>query len=204
MSLRYLMAGALLSLLGACAGSPSGDDFGGVPGALCGDPRLQGRSIGTLTGQWRECSVPGAVEVVSAAGVRISPPAKLNCRMARRLADWMENGMQIAAQRGRGQRIASIQTLGTYSCRRRNGLPSGRLSEHARANAIDIAGFSFADGLQVNVERGWRRPNEGRFLRELWRSACGRFGTVLGPDSDRFHYNHFHLDAAKVRSAYCR
>ncbi|MEO0720403.1 MAG: extensin family protein, partial [Pseudomonadota bacterium] len=203
---RSMIAVMAIALLGSCASSPSNraDTGPRVRGALCEDPRLQGRSIEPLTGQWSACTVRGAVMVTSASGVRINPPAKLNCAMARRVAGWLGNGVQVAAQRGRGQRIVAVRSLGSYSCRRRNGLATGRLSEHARANALDIAAFTFSDGLTVSVESGWRRPNEGRFLREVWRSACGPFGTVLGPDSDRFHYNHLHVDAARYPRPYCK
>jgi hypothetical protein len=45
---------------------------------------------------------------------------------------------------------------------------------------------------------------ENIFLRRLHRGACGTFGTVLGPDANEAHHNHFHFDlAARKRSAFC-
>jgi len=39
----------------------------------------------------------------------------------------------------------------------------------------------------------------------MHRAACGPFGTVLGPNADRFHQDHFHFDTARHRSGpYCR
>jgi hypothetical protein len=34
------------------------------------------------------------------------------------------------------------------------------------------------------------------------RSACARFTTVLGPGSDGYHENHFHVDLAQRRGDY--
>ncbi|MBV1695048.1 MAG: extensin family protein, partial [Hyphomicrobiales bacterium] len=39
------------------------------------------------------------------------------------------------------------------------------------------------------------------FLREAHRSACRIFGTVLGPEANNAHRNHFHVDMAQRRSA---
>jgi hypothetical protein len=36
------------------------------------------------------------------------------------------------------------------------------------------------------------------------KAACGPFNTVLGPGSDPFHGDHFHLDTARGRGPYCR
>jgi len=45
---------------------------------------------------------------------------------------------------------------------------------------------------------------EGAFLRRLHKGACGMFGTVLGPEANEAHRNHFHLDLApRRRSAFC-
>lgn len=39
----------------------------------------------------------------------------------------------------------------------------------------------------------------GQFLREIHDAACGTFGTVLGPEANEAHRDHFHLDMAKRR-----
>jgi hypothetical protein len=45
---------------------------------------------------------------------------------------------------------------------------------------------------------------EAAFLRRLHKGACGSFGTVLGPEANEAHRNHFHLDLApRKRSAVC-
>ncbi len=43
------------------------------------------------------------------------------------------------------------------------------------------------------------------FLKQAHRSACKIFGTVLGPEANNAHRNHFHVDLApRKRSNYCR
>ena len=45
---------------------------------------------------------------------------------------------------------------------------------------------------------------EAAFLRRLHKGACGTFGTVLGPEANEAHRDHFHFDlAARRRNAFC-
>ena len=45
---------------------------------------------------------------------------------------------------------------------------------------------------------------EANFLRRLHRGACDVFGTVLGPEANEAHRNHFHFDmAARRRKSFC-
>ena len=93
--------------------------------------------------------------------------------------------------------------MGTYSCRTVAG--TARLSGHATANAIDIAAFLLADGRRVSVLNNWSggTPAEREFLRVVHASACKRFGTVLSPDYNAAHRNHFHLEIGASRP-FCR
>ena len=82
---------------------------------------------------------------------------------------------------------------------------SGRRSEHASANALDVAAFTLADGTTVNVARDWRRgasDARGRFLREVHDGACALWSVVLGPEYNAAHRDHFHLDVGAARA--CR
>ena len=106
---------------------------------------------------------------------------------------------------GRGGGVARIETVAGYACRTRNSQRGARLSEHALGRAVDVAGFRFLNGEVLSVLQDWSRGSDGRILDALWRSACGPFTTVLGPNADRFHRDHFHLDVASDRRrAYCR
>jgi hypothetical protein len=252
------------------------------------------------------CGAPAPVllkRIGSGAGkVEISPPAVLNCAMVASLHAWVENTLQPTAREALGTSIARLRNASGYVCRARNGHPLGtdRLSEHALANAIDIAGFVTADGRTIDVVRSWgptardktapaharsakaepakkeaakaeperaqpankkistiahryseepptarkqdpralrktaalarqdkaisdisadpkaipapggtehedgKARAEAAFLHRLHKGACGVFGTVLGPEANELHRDHFHFDlAARRHSALC-
>ncbi|MGF1954234.1 extensin family protein, partial [Lactococcus lactis] len=88
-----------------------------------------------------------------------------------------------------------VESFGTYACRATIGTATTRLSGHAIANAVDIGGFILADGRRVTVLADWNGPDPAvrEFLRVVHASACKRFGTVLSPDYNAAHRNHFHL-----------
>jgi hypothetical protein len=252
-----------------------------------------------------QCGAAGLVMLrrigSGATKVEISPPAMLNCPMVVSLHAWVEKTLQPAAQEAFGSPIARLRNASGYVCRNRIGslFNADRLSEHALANAIDIAGFATADGRAIDVVRFWgptlreereaqriaaaqsknaaRPPDkatpavsdpdhdgkmsaisrassvpararqaavpvqtaalrketaapadagsggrvspaaiaaereaasksaEGQFLRRLHKGACGVFGTVLGPEANEAHRDHFHFDLAhRRRSALCQ
>ena len=88
--------------------------------------------------------------------------------------------------------------FGAYSCRGIDNMPGARLSEHAFGNAVDVAGFTLADGRRIDFVHDWKTTDsqEAAFLHEVHAGACQYFTTVLGPGADVFHYNHIHLDLA--------
>ncbi len=172
-------------------------------GQVCGDPNIQGVAIGRINGRGA-CGVESAVRVKSVAGVRLSPQPTIDCRTASALKRWVTSGAKPAVG-GDGGGIASLRVVSHYACRNRNSASSGRLSEHAFGRAIDIAGIKLNSGREITVLRGWNTKGDGARLRRMWREACGPFGTVLGPESNRFHRDHFHFDTARYRSgSYCR
>lgn len=132
----------------------------------------------------------------------------MTCPLAANFTAWAKHAVNPAARQFLGSDVVRIETMGTYSCRNVNGGRSGKLSEHAFGNAVDISAFVLKDGRRVSVLSGWRgEKSEQQFLRRLHQSACKRFGTVLGPDYNNAHANHFHFDMAKSMkdgSAYCR
>lgn len=106
--------------------------------------------------------------------------------------------LQPAAQAVFGQRVARIDHLGSFACRNVYSRADGRLSQHAGANALDIAGFRLADGQRINVLKDWGDSGEkGRFLKEVRDGACKQFSTVLGPEYNAAHRNHFHVDMGR-------
>jgi hypothetical protein len=127
--------------------------------------------------------------------VTIKPTATLACPLVSVLDRWIAEDIQPAAMRWFSQPVAEIKQISAYSCRGMNGNPRARISEHAFGNALDIAAFVLADGRTVTVKNGWHgQPEEQGFLRDVQGAACERFHTVLAPGSNRFHYDHFHVD----------
>ena len=175
----------------------------GASGAVCGSPSIVGQPLATIPGRLRGCGVAKPVRVTAVAGVRLSTPAVLDCRTARALAAWVEGGVRPAVG-ARGGGLEGLHVVAHYACRTRNNRPGAKISEHGRGRAIDIAALLLADGSRITVLRGWHRRGAGAILRAVHASACGPFGTVLGPDGDRFHQDHLHLDTTPRRRAYCR
>ena len=105
----------------------------------------------------------------------------------------------------KGGGVAQIKVAAHYSCRTRNNRPGAKISEHGKGKAIDISGFRLRDGTEITVLKDYDSWQFGPALRRMRREACGPFGTVLGPGSDRYHNDHFHFDTARHRGgAYCR
>lgn len=122
-----------------------------------------------------------------------------SCAAAAALALWERDVVRPAAQRRFGQDIARIELAGpSYQCRRIAGRSDRRMSEHAHANAIDIQGFTLADGRTVTVAGGWRGSRADRgFLRDVRDGACDYFQAVLSPDYNRAHRDHLHFDLGR-------
>jgi hypothetical protein len=172
-------------------------------GSVCGDLDIQGEKIGGVPGKLKGCGVQDAVSVRSVSGVMLSRPATMDCPTARALNEWVEKGVMPAFRRGGP--VVEMRVAAHYTCRTRNNQPGAKISEHGRGKAIDISAFTMNDGKVITVAGGWGQGAAGKQLRKVWKSACGPFGTVLGPKSDRFHRDHFHVDTARYRSgSYCR
>lgn len=126
----------------------------------------------------------------------------VTCPLAHTFAGWARYGVDRAARQILGSALIRIETMGSYNCR--NVAGTGRRSAHASAEAIDVAGFVLADGRRVSVLGDWNADdaNTREFLRTVQRSACKRFGTVLGPDYNAAHANHFHLEEGD--GSFCR
>ncbi len=149
------------------------------------------------------CSALGAVQLTD-IGTPTTNLGAMTCPLARAYAGWVRDAVQPAARAELGSGVRRIETFGTYACRPVNGRAGARLSEHGRANAVDVAAFVLADGRRISVVDGWNGADESarRFLRRVHRVGCERFRTTIGPDGDAAHYNHLHFDLG--RGPYCR
>jgi peptidoglycan hydrolase-like protein with peptidoglycan-binding domain len=162
--------------------------------------------------------------------VTLEPPATLTCTLAKALSDWLNESVQPQAKALFNSPVIKLH-VGSYTCRNRNGGADAPLSEHALANALDIADFVLFSGKRIGVLDSWPAdnpplpmPNPGRtstisaqrisvslndperlFLKSVHDDACGIFGTVLGPGADEAHKSHLHLDMKDRRGgSFCQ
>jgi hypothetical protein len=209
-----------------------------------------------------DCGTPSPVVLKSLGRsntVELRPPVTLNCATVVALYDWLEQTVQPTAQSRLATSITRLTGTSGYQCRNRVGAGETKISDHAAANAVDIAAFVTRDNKTIDVETKWlhdgapgnnvsvagkttsasaqprqstkkgKRPDpaskqqseqkssaaravlqpttpEDDFLHQLHTGACMRFTTVLGPEANAEHHNHFHLDltSRRSRSHYCR
>lgn len=149
------------------------------------------------------CILQGAVQVKRASRA-LSDSFTASCPLAVAWALFDEHVIGPAARRHLGLDVVRVIHVGSYACRNINHRVTGRRSEHATANAIDIVGFVLADGQEVTLRRDWSEKNAPRaaFLRALRDGACGFFDVVLSPDYNEAHRDHFHFDMGAYRA--CR
>jgi len=130
--------------------------------------------------------------------VSVTPPAPLRCTMASAIADWVRTDVLALAQKLGGE-PAVLDNFDSYECRGFNRIAGAHLSEHGRANALDVRAIKLANGRSITLTD----RSVPRDVRESVRqSVCARFMTVLGPDSDWYHEEHIHLDLAERRNNY--
>jgi hypothetical protein len=154
-------------------------------------PEVDGPGICGLTRPFKVTALQGGA-------VGFNATATLDCSMVAELDAWLADTVQPAAQARFGQQIVQINSMGSYACRGMNNQRGAQLSEHSFGNALDIGGFTLADGREITLVRDWGRgdPQTRAFLMDVHRGACGHFSTVLAPGSNAFHYNHMHVDLA--------
>ena len=144
------------------------------------------------------CAYAGALRLTPGGARRIAlTPAgpTLSCPVAAALAMWEWSVVQPAAQHYLGTSVRQIEHYGTYNCRRIAG--RANWSEHASANALDVAAFRLADGRRLTVLGDWKGDGpEATFLHKVRTGACPLFATVLSPDYNAAHRDHLHLDQA--------
>jgi hypothetical protein len=130
--------------------------------------------------------------------VALTPPATLRCKMASEIADWVRTDVvSLTAQLGSEPSV--LDNFDSYECRSFNRIPGGHLSEHGRANALDVRAIKLANGKSIEfTDRTVPRDLRESFLH----SVCARFMTVLGPGSDGYHEEHIHLDLMERRNNY--
>ena len=130
-------------------------------------------ALGPMRGPYSPASIPQA---------ELKPAGKLACPIVSALDRWVSGGVQPAALHWFRSPVTVIHQIGSYSCRDMVGAGSSHVSEHAFGNALDISGFTLADGRTITVKDGWHgSPEEQGFLHDVQLYACQTFTTVLAP-----------------------
>ena len=150
------------------------------------------------------CVVRGAVRITGGDVTPLPGGLVMQCPMAMRYVIWDRQVLRPAARETFGRSVARVDNMGSYACRRIYGQedPNARPSEHARANALDVAGVTLDDGRQVSVLADWSGDGPAgaqgaAFLKRLRAGACRVFSTVLSPEYNEAHRDHLHLDGAE-------
>jgi hypothetical protein len=164
--------------------------------------RAMFQSLGAIAGPG-ECGGPDIVSLQRVItkdhlSVEISPTATLRCEMAEAIVDWVREDL-VSRATVLGSVLAGIESFDSFECRGQNRIVGAKMSEHGRANALDIRAIRLKSGRVV-------RPTDAGvsedFRIAMRTSVCARFTTVLGPGSDGYHEDHIHVDLAERHSGY--
>ncbi|WP_425646979.1 extensin family protein [Agrobacterium leguminum] len=155
------------------------------------------------------CGIEAPVELsVVLPGIKLEPSGTMRCETALALSRWTKEMMLPAAALALPEKkVTAIANASTYICRNRNSAENGKISEHAKGNAVDISTIAFDKGEPLVMKpRGEDGTPEGAFQRTITAAACLFFRTVLSPGSDATHQDHLHLDVLERKGGYlyCR
>lgn len=146
------------------------------------------------------CGMPDPVALASLDGgeVPLTGEPRVNHAVAATFATWVRDTVEPAAKSLLGGELTGLRIADSYNCRTRDHIRGAKLSEHAHGNAIDVSAFRI--GKQWIEVGGSHSSDQQAFLNKVRAAACGPFKTVLGPGSDSYHAEHFHLDLAQRRT----
>jgi hypothetical protein len=140
-----------------------------------------------------------AVILADKRQVAMEPPPTFRCGMAQAVTDWVRDDIASATNTQFGSPLRAVENLASYDCRGRNNIAGALLSEHGKANALDVHALKLVNGSMALLTD----PNVPKDFRDgLRKSACARFRTVLGPGSDGYHEDHVHVDLAERKNDY--
>ncbi len=138
------------------------------------------------------CGIANRVDLSGVGAARLRA-VETSCETALRVAMWEQHGVQPAAEAHFGQGVKELRHIGSYNCRPIRGART-RMSTHATAASIDIRGVVLADGTRIDLLSGWTGPPAQKaFFQELRDRGCQWFSTVLGPEYNALHADHFHM-----------
>jgi hypothetical protein len=151
------------------------------------------------------CGVDRPFEVTSLGShVALVPAGKMRCETALQLARWTAGVVIPMLKTAKpNETLVGLDQASTYVCRKRNSAETGKISEHAHGNAVDIAGFRFKSGNSFSIKPRMQDSTlDGAFQRAITAAACLYFTTVLDPGSDKAHETHLHLDVLKRKAGF--
>lgn len=167
------------------------------------------KTLDAIKGDENGCGIASPIELSSVGqGIKLDPAGAMRCETALALGRWTKEMLVPAARLSMPDRkITALANASTYVCRNRNSTENGKISEHAKGNAVDISSIAFDKGdpmtMKPRMEDG---TVEGAFQRTVTTAACLFFKTVLSPGSDATHQDHLHLDVLERKGGYlyCR
>lgn len=128
------------------------------------------------------------------SGVSFNASFVATCPLALAWVMYERQRLQPAAEKIFGTSVERVEHYGSFACRNVYHRESGRRSEHATAEALDVAAFRLADGRRIDLSQDWGRDDaRGEFMRAARDGGCDVFGNVLGPDYNAAHADHFHF-----------
>ena len=145
------------------------------------------------------CHIRNRVNLSKLGSARLAP-VQTRCAIAARLVSWETHVLQAAARKHLGTGVARVHHYSSFSCRRMRTSSgnSGRMSQHATANAIDISGFTLTNGRKISLKSDWNGDAAtSAFLRSARDGLCDWFNIVLSPDYNALHADHFHADMGR-------
>jgi hypothetical protein len=167
------------------------------------------KTLDAIKGEENGCGIASPIELSSIGhGIKLDPPGPMRCETALALSRWAKDMLVPAAKLSMPERkITAIANASTYVCRNRNSAENGKISEHAKGNAVDVSSIAFDKGEPLIMKpRDEDGTVEGAFQRTITTAACLFFKTVLSPGSDATHQDHLHLDVLERKGdyLYCR
>ena len=193
--------------------NPFGFGRGGANSGMPSDEVACRKELRRLGVKWRDlppindggvCTINYPVEVSGLPGrAKLKPAATLNCEMALAFSRWVKHELQPAARLRYLSGVDTITQASAYSCRRMVGNDSGKMSEHAKGNALDIAKIELNNGKDILVrKKGLFAFRESSLLNTVRADGCQYFTTVLGPGYNKAHRDHFHFDIMDRKSGF--
>ncbi|HDC4816987.1 MULTISPECIES: extensin-like domain-containing protein [Enterobacter] len=140
-----------------------------------------------------ECPLNNVVRVRNFGPVSLNGSFLASCPLALSSALFVSQQARPLTKRFTGSELTRIEHLGSFACRNIYHRPDARRSEHATAEALDIAAFRLANGERVTVLNGWKSAKTQPWLKALLAASCGYYGNGLGPEYNAAHASHFHL-----------